>query len=98
MAKTDKQVAELEVPLIEIGDGREFLCLQPIGKARAGAFGVEVMMTITGTRLHLRVIDDPDREFTVDILHLADTAIRAIEAQLRAEKAGGDIGFEEESV
>ena len=95
MAKTDKQVAELSVPLIELGDGREFLCLQPIGKASAGALGIEMMMTITGTRLHLRLIDDPAREFTVDILHVADIAMRAIDAQLRAEQADELLGMAE---
>lgn len=92
MARHDKQIAELAVPMMELCDGREFLTMLPIGQCTAGELGIEVMMTITGTRLHLRLTDDPGREFSVDILHVADLAMRAIDAQLRAEKLDDQEG------
>lgn len=90
MTRSDQQIAELSVPMMELGDGREFLTMLPIGQCSAGELGIEVLMTITGTRLHLRLTDDPHREFSVDILHVADLAMRAIDAQLRAERLGDD--------
>lgn len=92
MGRYDKQIAELAVPMMELGDGREFLTMLPIGQCTAGELGIEVMMTITGTRLHLRLTDDPRREFSVDILHVADLAMRAIDAQLRAERIEPEDG------
>lgn len=83
--RTDTQIAELTVPLIELGDEDRMALLRPFGCTSLEAVGVEMMISITGTRLHLRTTGETEREFTVDILALADAALRAIDAQMSAE-------------
>lgn len=87
MGAPDTKVAELTVPLIEIGDDAGLAVLVPFGSSMLSSAGVEMSMTITGTRLHLVTTGPVAREYTVDILGVADAALRAIDAQLRAEAA-----------
>lgn len=80
----DTQVALLEVPLIELAND-DLAIVAPFGPSIASRFGIEVYITITGTELQLVTTYIEPRVFRVLLTGVADAAIRALDAHLKAE-------------